>query len=262
MLLRLSCRLLALLFLFATCYAGAGENPVRAQFMAAMQRIRQHAPEPPDSPALKAYVIHDYLIAARFRRDLELKPNDELDSAIDAFLQAHTGQPVARNLRNDWLTSLASRHRWDWFLPRAGDVTSAPLICDRLQGRLATGDTKGLAVEALARWGLPQKQPPECEPVFAWLRQQGLLTSALAETRTRAALTADNPRLAHEFVVDLPAEKAAPLLEWAQLLETPKAALNNGAANPLAAVEPEALIAGYDHLARADSPSALALLPK
>jgi soluble lytic murein transglycosylase len=261
MLLRSSCRFLALLFLFATCYAGTGEDAVRAQFMAAMQRIRQHAPEVPDSPALKAYVIHDYLTAARFRRDLELKPSEELDRAIDAFLQAHTGQPITRNLRNDWLTSLANRHRWDWFLPRAGDVASAALICDRLQGRLTTGDTKGLAAEALARWSLPQKQPPECEPVFAWLRQQGLLTPALAETRTRAALTANDPRLAREFVVDVAADKSAPLLEWAQLLETPKAALSNLTANPSTPVEPEALIAGYDHLARADSSSALELLP-
>ena len=151
-----------------------------------MQRIRQHTPEPADSPALVSYVIHDYLTAYRFRRDLELKPSDELDAAIDAFLQAHNGQPVARNLRNDWLTSLANRRRWDWFLPRANDVATPPLICDRLQGRLATGDTKGLAAEALGRWSLTQKQPPECDPVFTWLRQQGLLTPALAEARTRA----------------------------------------------------------------------------
>jgi soluble lytic murein transglycosylase len=235
---------------------------VHAEFMAATQRIRQRAPEPPDSPALQAYVIYDYLVAARFRRDLELKPGADLDAAIDTFLQAHTGQPVARNLRIDWLTSLANRQRWDWFLPRAGDVTSASLICDRLQGRLATGDTKALAAEALARWSLPQKQPAECEPVFGWLRQQGLLTPALAESRTRAALTADNPRLAREFSIDVPAEKAAPLLQWAQLLDASKATLNTVATNPSVSVEPIALAAGFDHLARADSASALALLPK
>jgi soluble lytic murein transglycosylase len=230
--------------------------------MAAMQRIHQRAPEPPDSPALQAYVIHDYLVAARFRRDLELKPSEDLDAAIDTFLQARTGQAVARNLRIDWLTSLANRRRWDWFLPRAGDVASASLICDRLQGRLATGDTKGLAGEALARWSLPQKQPPECEPVFSWLRQQGLLTPALAESRTRAALTADNPRLAREFVVDVPGEKAPPLLQWAQLLDASKAALNTVATNPSVSVEPVALLAGFDHLARNDSSAALGILPK
>jgi len=257
------CRLLILLSIVATCAAAVpSEETVRAEFTAAMQRVRQRTAEQADSPALQAYVIYDYLIAARFRRDLELKPGEELDTAIDAFLQAHTGQPVARNLRTDWLTSLANRRRWDWFLPRAVDASSPSLICDRLQGRLATGDTKGLAADALARWSLPQKQPSECEPVFSWLRQQGLLTPALAESRTRAALIADNPRLAREFVVDVPAEKAAPLLQWAQLLDASKTALTTVATNPSLSVEPMALAAGFDHLARADSSSALALLPK
>ena len=256
-------RLLILLSVFATCQAvSPREDQLQAEFTAAMQRVRQRLPEQPDSPALQGYVIYDYLVAARFRRDLDLKPGDDLDAAIDTFLQAHTGQPVARNLRTDWLTSLANRRRWDWFLPRSGDVTSPSLICDRLQGRLATGDTKGLAAETLARWSLPQKQPSECEPVFVWLRQQGLLTPALAESRTRAALTADNPRLAREFVIDVPAEKAAPLLQWAQLLDASKTTLNTVASNPSASVEPVALAAGFDHLARADSASALALLPK
>jgi peptidoglycan lytic transglycosylase len=262
-LLSVGCRLLILQFAFATCQAAVpGDERVRAEFTAAMQRVRLRVPEQPDSRALQAYVIYDYLIAARFRRDLDLKPGEDLDTAIDTFLQAHAGQPVSRNLRTDWLTSLANRHRWDWFLPRAGDVTSASLICDRLQGRLAMDDSKGLAAEALARWSLPQKQPPECDPVFSWLRQQGLLTPALAENRTRAALTADNPRLAREFVVDVPAEKAAPLLLWAQLLDASKTTLNTLASNPSMSVEPVALAAGFDHLARADSISALALLPQ
>lgn len=238
------------------------EENVRAQFMAAMQRVRQRTPEQPDSPELQAYVIYDYLTVARFRRDLDLKPSDDLDTAIDAFLQGHAGQAVARNLRIDWLTSLANRRRWDWFLPRSTDVTTASLLCDRLQGRLATGDIQGLAAEALTRWSLPQKQPTECDPVFAWLRQQGLLTPSLAESRTRAALAADNVRLAREFVADVPAEKAAPLLQWADLLDSSKAALTTIAGNPTTPVEPVALVAGFDHLARADSSSALALLPK
>jgi soluble lytic murein transglycosylase len=245
------------------------DETVRAEFMAAMQRVRQRTPEQADSSALQSYVIYDYLTVARFRRDLDLKPSDELDAAIDTFLQAHAGQPVARNLRIDWLTSLANRRRWDWFLPRATDVTTPALICDRLQARLATtADTQGttdmqaISAEALARWSLAQKQPSECDPVFSWLRQQGVLTPALAETRTRAALAADNPRLAREFVVDVPADKAAPLLQWAQLLDSARTALATIAANPTTPVEPTALAAGFDHLARADSVAALAVLPR
>jgi hypothetical protein len=143
------------------------------EFMAAMQRVRQHVPEPPDSPALEAYVLHDYLVAARLRRDVQSNPNDALDTTVDEFLKAHGAQPVARPLRREWLASLADRKRWDWFLPRSVETTDAPLVCDRLAGRLATGDTASLAQDAFVRWNMIQKPPDECGPVFAWLRSQG-----------------------------------------------------------------------------------------
>jgi len=236
--------------------------PAAAQeFIAAMQRVRQHLPEPPDSPALEAYVIHDYLVAARLRRDLSTIPGEELDNAIDAFIKLHLGQPVTHALKHDWLANLAARKRWDWFLPRSTETTDPQLVCDRLAGRLATSDTEGLGRDALTRWLLPQKAPDECNGIFAWLRTQGFTTPDLAETRTRAALAADNPRLARDFVVDVPAPRSAPLLQWLQLLETPKAALAQLAAAPATSVEPDALIAGFSRLSFSDSSAAAALLP-
>jgi soluble lytic murein transglycosylase len=241
--------------------ATSDQGAVSRELIAAMQRIRLRVSEPRDSPALEAYVIHDYLIAARLRRDLGLKPGEDLDSAIDAFLKTHAGQPVARILRAEWLASLADRNRWDWFLPRAVDVADPLLVCDRLAGRLAIGDTVGLGAEVLARWKLPKKQPSECDTVFAWSRREGLLTPALAESRTRAALAADNPRLAREFAADVPETRAAPLLQWAQLLEAPKSTLNMLATNAAMPVEAAALAAGFDRFSRSDSTAASALLP-
>jgi soluble lytic murein transglycosylase len=237
------------------------QDAVKREFMAAMQRVRLHLPEPEDSRALEHYPIHDYLVAARFRRDLDLKPGDELDAAIDTFLHTHAGEPVARTLRSDWLASLATRARWDLFLPRSVDAATPLLICDRLAGRLATGDTKGLGADALARWTQPKKQPPECDPVFAWLHAQGLLTPALAETRTRAALATDNSRLAREFAVDVPPPQVQPLLQWIELLDAPEATLKTLTINPLVPVEPDALAAGLKRLSLRDSSAALRLLP-
>lgn len=219
------------------------------------------APEPPDSPALKAYPIYDYLVAARLRRDLTFTPNEDLDTVIDAFVRAHEGQPVARPLRRQWLASLAERRRWDWFLPRSADLTDPALICDRLQGRLATGDTDKLGADALARWNLVQRPAAECATVFAWLHAQGLVTPALQEARASAALAADNPALAREFVAEVPAERSAPLRQWLQLLDSPRATLSALAETPAAAVEPEALLAGFTRLSNTDSASASALLP-
>jgi len=236
-------------------------NAVRAEFMAAMQRIRLHQPDLPDSPALESYAIHDYLVAARLRRDLALK-SDENDAAIDAFLRAHPGQPVARGLRRDWLASLAQRRRWDWFLPHSADVLDPVLICDRLQGRLATNDTQGLAAAALLRWIVPQKPPAECSEVFSWLRQQGFLTPALTETRARAALAADQPRLAREFAGDVSLNRRAALIQWSDLLDSPRSALTVLTVQPTLPVEPDALAAGFEKLSRTEPAVALDLLPR
>jgi soluble lytic murein transglycosylase len=231
--------------------------------MAAMQRARMNvdATQPPDSAALKAYPIYDYLVAARLRRDLTWRPNDDLDPTIDAFLRAHEGQLVARALRRQWLASLAERRRWDWFLPRSADLSDPVLICDRLQGRLATGDTEKLAAEALARWNLVQRPPAECAIAFAWLHAQGLVTPAMQEARARGALSADNLSLAREFIAEVPAERSAPLRQWLQLLESPRPTLAALAAAPEAGVEPEALLAGFTRLSNTDAPSASAVLP-
>ncbi len=241
---------------------GAPAPDAAAEFMAAMQRARMNpvTPEPPDSAALKAYPIYDYLVAARLRRDLTWTPNDDLDAVIDAFVRSHEGQPVARSLRRQWLASLAERRRWDWFLPRSADLTDPALICDRLEGRLATGDTDRLAPEALARWNLVLHPPAECAAVFAWLHAQGVVTPAMQEARARAALAADNPSLAREFVAEVPAERSAPLRQWLQLLESPRATLSALAQTPATAVEPEALLAGFTRLSNSDSASAATIL--
>jgi len=241
--------------------AAVAMDPIVLEFTSAMQRVRQRLPEPPDSPALQSFIIHDYLIAARLRRDLSVNATADLDTTIDLFLIAHQGQPVTHNLRHDWLVSLANRKRWDWFLPRSVDSTDPELACDRLAGRLATADTVGLSQDALSRWSIAQRQPAECNFVFAWLRAQGLLTSELAEKRTRAALAADNSRLAREFAVDVAAPRAAPLLQWIELLDAPKVALAMLTVDPGLPVEPEALYAGFNRLSFTDSTAASLLLP-
>src|SRR5579864_1593304 len=61
---------------------GAKISP-QLQFMAAMQRIRQHLPDETDSPELQAYVIYEYLQAARLERDLQSRPGQDVDAAVD-----------------------------------------------------------------------------------------------------------------------------------------------------------------------------------
>jgi soluble lytic murein transglycosylase len=234
---------------------------VRQEFLAALQRARARVPDAPDSPALVAYPIYDYLVAARLRRDLELAPGPDLDAAIDRFLQDRPQEPVGRALRHEWLISLARRGRWDWFLPRTTDITEPVLICARFQARLATGDTAQLGADALAVWLQPMRPPRECEGVFSWLHARRLITPAASQSRVRAALEADNTRLAREWMGDVPAADQAALSQWARLLEAPKPALEELAQHPEVPVETEALLVSFARLARTDNASALSLLP-
>jgi soluble lytic murein transglycosylase len=260
---KLFTRCVAMLCLIVTVSSAQTTNDMaRLAFMAAMQRVKTHQPDLPDSAALKSYVIYDYLAAARLRRDLAAHADEVQDATIDAFLQTRGTQPVTHALRHDWLVSLAQRRRWELFLMRSTEVTDSLLICDRLQGRLSTDDTAGLADAALLRWQLPQRQPPECGSVFAWLKTQDVITPELAEARTRAALAADNARLAREFAADVPVARVAPLLNWSDLLEAPKSALTVLATHPNLPADPDALAAGFDKLSRSDSQAGFDLLPR
>src|SRR5260370_18950649 len=55
--------------------------------------------------------------------------------------------------------------------------------------------------------------------------------------------------------------RAAALLQWSDLLESPKTALTVLATHPTVAVEPDALAGGFEKLAHTDSAGALNLLP-
>jgi soluble lytic murein transglycosylase len=240
--------------------ARADSDAAGQEFVAALQRLKLHQPDTADSPALKAYLIYDYLIAARLRRDLASFADERLDARVEDFLQAHSGQPVSRALLHDWLTSLAQRGHWDVFLAHSAGIVDPVLACQRLAARLSSEDTS-LAPDALARWMSAQKPPSQCAPVFAWLHQRGLITADMAQARTRAALLADAPRLARDFAADIPAPRAIEYLRWSDLLEAPKSALNVLATHPTLSIEPDALAAGFDKFSRQEGPAALSMLP-
>jgi soluble lytic murein transglycosylase len=244
---------------------------VRLLFLQALQQARQGSGTVDtgahDPVALRSYVLYDYLVAARLQQALQAASEPGLDARIDAFVRAHAGQPVARDLQRDWLVSLAARGRWDWFLPRASQVSDPLLLCQRLAGQLAVGAVTGAAAtpwqaEALALWSQPVQQPSACDSVFDRLQQQGLLTPERIEARVRAALTAGNAALALQAAAALPAAQSAPLLQWARLLQAPAPMLRSLVQQPQLPVEPLALQAGFHRLALRDSAGAAALLPR
>ena len=258
--------------------ASADSPATRAAFRAALAGIGQPAPVSSDPPALRAYPIYPYLLAARLGAALSGQtastPDPQLDTRIAAFLNEHRGEPVIRALARDWLISLATRQEWSTYLAHSTDsaVTAQEpvLVCDTLSARLATATAvtgaddrnSDVAAAAIALWSQPFQQPAACERVFHWLQQRGLLTPERLATRARAALAAGQIQLARELAVQLPDAQAAPLLEWSALLQHPRASLAALAQLPATVVDPDALAAGIARLALSDSAAAASVLPR
>jgi soluble lytic murein transglycosylase len=263
----------------ATTEVAAQADPYaesRPQFLAAWASVATVplGPAPADSDALRSYPLYPYLQAARLSRQLaaatvakpgtpspELQP---LDTAIETFLAPLADQPVARGLRRDWLNTLANRRAWSKFSEEYApdrDAGDPSLRCQSFAARIALGRDDGLAAEVTEAWLTPKSLPDSCEPAVDWLRARNGLGNELVERRARLALDAGEAGLARYLAKSLPATAAAPLLQWASLIEQPRASVAALIATPSRTVESDALLDGWTRFARAEADSAAAQFP-
>jgi soluble lytic murein transglycosylase len=201
-----------------------------------------------DDEALRDYPLYPYLEVARLGHDLGA------DARIAAYLKEHGTVPYTRSLRGAWLGDLGRRKQWETYL-RHSDVeidTNLTLRCHALAARVALGRDDGLEEAVAAQWLTPESLPDTCEPAFDWLRSRKRLDGELIERRARLALAAGETQLARYLAKSLPGPTAAPLLEWAALLERPAQSIDDLIAQEDAEVEAEALLAGWTRLARTD----------
>jgi len=245
--------------------AAGAEDPLaaaRAEFEQAYSQISDAGAgntTPRDSSSLQRYVLFPYLQAARLVQALRVAGTEvppSLDQQAGTFLRAHEGEPAAQELRRSWLGSLATRARWQEFLANHQYARDdATLRCHGFTARIELGRVTGLASQVTQAWLIPRSLP-ECERAFSWLDSTGGLGPALIEQRVRLALEAGNADFARQISGRLPAEVAAPLLQWAALLENPQRQIDALIADPRTAVEPAALLAGWTKLARGNRTAA------
>jgi soluble lytic murein transglycosylase len=212
-----------------------------------------------DSEGLRNYPLYPYLQAARIKRALAESTNDlgVADQRAETFIAQYPREPVGRDMRSTWLSSLATRLQWQKFLEHYKDeLANDSLRCQSFTARIALGQTQDLALDVARQWLTPSSLP-DCEPAFTWLRNEQALTAELIEQRVRRALEANNANFARQIAVQLPPEKSAPLLRWAALIETPAKQIDALIASPALDIEPKAQLAGWTRLARVDRDGAL-----
>jgi soluble lytic murein transglycosylase len=228
---------------------------VRTEFLTALAQAQRGASAgtDDDSAELEAYVLYPYLEAARIEKALsdEAGPVGATDAAARRFVDAHGEEPVGRNVHRAWVDSLARRGEWRAFLDVLDSAGSdRTLRCQALRARIELDDIEGLAPRIVDVWQTGNQLPLECEPVFEWLRGEGLMTDALVERRVVLLLENNQAAFARVVARRLPGERAAPLLRWADLLEQPRASIDALIAAPDTVLPGGALLAGWSRLAR------------
>ena len=248
------------LLLFKAAIADAQSDEVREAFRQAYAAAQAGAHTAADEQALSDYLLYPYLQAAHLAYALSVAvgPLDQIDAETRDFIAQHDPEPVSRSLQTDWLASLARRREWQAFLDNyVAGAGPARLQCQYLEARIETGQLEGLAPLIVSRWLTGSQLPIECEPVFQWLRDEGLLTDAHTEQRLRLLLENGQAGFARIIARRLPPEREAVWLFRTRLVDVPRRALDAWLADPASETEMTAILDGWSRLTRNEPLAAL-----
>lgn len=173
--------------------------------------------------ALTDYPLYPYLEYRELRDSLDkAKPGQVRD-----FLQRYDGQPVAARLHSSWLYRLGKQKDWDTYLDFYTPQSSVTLQCYEVRARLQKGDRKAALDDALELWLVGHSQPDACDPAFAQLFGEGVITSELIWQRIRLAFANQKSSLAGYLAKRLSAEDRAWVKRWEQAHRRPTAAIKS-----------------------------------
>jgi|TARA_Y100000310_G_scaffold337538_2_gene424828 soluble lytic murein transglycosylase len=142
---------------------------------------------------LADYPLSVYLTYADLTRRISRQPSEQ----IEAFRQQHPDTPLADQLLQTWLYSLARRGRWQEFVQHhQEEISTTRLDCYRLLALHKTGQEE-LALELTSNyWVVDHSQPDECDPMFKLWRDAGYLTQEVAWQRLSMSIEANETSLA------------------------------------------------------------------
>jgi soluble lytic murein transglycosylase len=246
--------------------AGPGAQPagddavVRAEFLAAYRAAALGEATAPPSAALSDYVLFDYVEMVRLEHALGLATGaaGDVDRAAEAFIATHEGEPVSRRVVQAWLESLARRGLSTLLVSHfEPEAAGTALECRYLDARIELGHGAAIADAVRELWRNGAQLPPDCEPVFVWGRDHGVIDTAAIADRVAALLENGNTGFARVVAQRLPAASATRFLGWAALIEEPAAEFDRLADDPTASPGIDAVLDAWSRFARND-PSAAA----
>lgn len=161
--------------------------------------------------ALRAGKVQDFLVLADTLKDYPLYPylrysylQSRLNKApaadIQEFLAQYADFPRAEELRAQWLKLLARNRHWQAYLENYTPQQDVVLQCNHLLARINTGNRSMLLEDIRSVWLSGSSLPPDCNPVFDFLKKNDQLTSDLAWQRFELAMQKNNTGLARHLM--------------------------------------------------------------
>jgi soluble lytic murein transglycosylase len=203
---------------------------------------------------LRDHPMHPWLEYVHLSRDLA-----QADAkAIDAFLQRHDGQPVAGQLRSDWLRELVRRGDDAGLLGAYRPQGDTALHCAYLHASSASrGDDAAWAAAVRALWLSPRSLPAACDPLLTVAQRRGVIDDALRWQRIMAAAAVGESGLMRFIARALPASDSAKAQAYADFIAMPNARAREW---PADARNANIAVIGLSRLARRDADAAETLL--
>lgn len=147
-------------------------------------------------------------------------------ATVEAFLQEHGELPPARRLADRWIHELARRADWPRYLAlyeqRYADSGITELDCTAARARhLSRPGHRYDEADVERLWLAGRSQPRACDPVFAVMRDQGLLDAARYRQRFELAIDAREFRLARYLARELGEAERAQAAAWLAMAADP-----------------------------------------
>ena len=213
-------------------------------------RVRPHL------DLLSDYPLRPDLTAAWLRRKL----GPDTDAEVERFLGRYPGLGFSADLRYQWALSLARRAQWQAFLEvyesRYQDGSDTRLRCYAVIGEIALGRAEGIAEQARTLWLSAFSQPKECDPVFDYLQDNGLLTPDLRRQRISLALERGQIPLARYLAKPLAEADRSRIDRWVQMRSDPSGQLSEPGRFRDTGTDRALIGYGFGRLARRDPPAA------
>lgn len=259
-------RILCLLLLLPIAAAGADAPRLEEQRQAF--RTARPAAEAGRWEDVEPYLelLADYPLLPDLRAAwLRSRLGPQTDQELAGFLNRYPDLGFSADLRLKWAYSLADRQRWPLYLQlfesRLRDNAGTELQCLALRARLATGDLVEARRSGMALWLSAYSQPRECDAVFEFLEQDGLLTDERRRQRIALALEAGQIRLARFLARPLTPADQALVENWARVRTNPDKELAQPGRFRDTVADRRLITYGFRRLAQLDPERARSLWP-